>query len=35
MGTAYRELVAGLDCPANAAFFDLTFAFNGGPTRVR
>lgn len=31
MGSAYKELVAGQDCPTNAAFLDLTYSFNSGP----
>jgi hypothetical protein len=35
LGTAYKELVAGMDCPTNAAFMDLTFSFSAGPVRMR
>lgn len=35
LGSAYRELVAGADCPLNAAYMDLTYAFNSGPLRQR
>jgi hypothetical protein len=35
MGAAYKELVGGLDCPANAAFMDLPYSFNSGPLLQR
>jgi hypothetical protein len=35
MGAAYKELVAGLDCPSNAAFLDLPYSFNSGPLLQR
>eukprot|EP00775_Hariotina_reticulata_P009066 gene9066-9236_t len=35
LGASYKELVAGVDCPLNAAFMDLTLAFFSGPVTFR
>lgn len=35
-GSAYKELVHGVDCPLNAAYMDLVTTYNGGgPVLVR
>lgn len=33
LGAAYKELVAGQDCPLNAAYMDISYTFMGGPMR--
>eukprot|EP00879_Flechtneria_rotunda_P010440 GHRR01010916.1.p1 GENE.GHRR01010916.1~~GHRR01010916.1.p1 ORF type:complete len:338 (+),score=115.67 GHRR01010916.1:40-1014(+) len=35
LGSAYKELVAGLDCPVNAAYMDITSSYSSGPVTQR